>query len=139
MMKLWDMWHFRRSYAHVVLWSRNQQIRQIVKQEYLHFHIVSKYGELTKCTSGTIIKQVFQARLYRCNWKLSGSGKQELEVNDMTQIHLHKSYNSAVVAANGHENITFVEKDCRNYIKQVRSLWIGERDATAIQVYFSKK
>ncbi|XP_052198420.1 protein FAR1-RELATED SEQUENCE 5-like [Diospyros lotus] len=48
------------------------------------------------------------------------------------------SYNSAVVEAGGYENLTFVEKDCRNYIDQVRRLRLGEGDAAAIQAYFSK-
>ncbi|XP_052193891.1 protein FAR1-RELATED SEQUENCE 5-like [Diospyros lotus] len=47
-------------------------------------------------------------------------------------------YNSPVVEASGYENLTFVEKDCRNYIDQVRRLRLGEGDATAIQAYFSK-
>ncbi|CAA2984305.1 Hypothetical predicted protein [Olea europaea subsp. europaea] len=32
----------------------------------------------------------------------------------------------------------FIEKDCRNYIEQVRRLKLGEGDAAAIQSYFSR-
>ncbi|XP_052198272.1 protein FAR1-RELATED SEQUENCE 5-like [Diospyros lotus] len=77
-------------------------------------------------------------RLYRCNRQLSEHVKRQLEVNDIAGIPLHKSYNSAVVEAGGYENQTFVEKDCRNYIDQVRRLRLGEGDAAAIQAYFSK-
>ncbi|XP_022883803.1 protein FAR-RED IMPAIRED RESPONSE 1-like [Olea europaea var. sylvestris] len=56
----------------------------------------------------------------------------------MVGIPLHKSYNSAVIEAGGYKNTTFVEKDCRNYIEQVRRLRLGEGDALAIQAYFSK-
>ncbi|XP_052198397.1 protein FAR1-RELATED SEQUENCE 4-like [Diospyros lotus] len=42
------------------------------------------------------------------------------------------------VLSDGYENLTFVEKDCRNYIDQVRRLRLGEGDAVAIQAYFSK-
>ncbi|XP_052197227.1 protein FAR1-RELATED SEQUENCE 5-like [Diospyros lotus] len=77
-------------------------------------------------------------RLYRCNRQLSEHVKRQLEVNDIARIPLHKSYNSAVVEAGGYENLTFVEKDCRNYIDQVRRLRLGEGDVAAIQAYFSK-
>ncbi|XP_022850810.1 protein FAR1-RELATED SEQUENCE 5-like [Olea europaea var. sylvestris] len=53
-------------------------------------------------------------------------------------IPLHKSFNSAVVEAGGYENITCVEKDCRNFIDKVRQLRLGEGDALAIQAYFTK-
>lgn len=46
--------------------------------------------------------------------------KRKLEVDDLDGILLHKSYNSVVVEAGGYENITCNEKDCQNYIKQVR-------------------
>ncbi|XP_052193847.1 protein FAR1-RELATED SEQUENCE 3-like [Diospyros lotus] len=42
----------------------------------------------------------------------------QLEVNDITRIPLHKSFNSTIVEAGGYENLTFVEKDCRNYTDQ---------------------
>ena len=34
--------------------------------------------------------------------------------------------------------MTRIQKDCRNYIKKVRQLQLGERDDVAIQAYFSK-
>ncbi|XP_052198314.1 protein FAR1-RELATED SEQUENCE 5-like [Diospyros lotus] len=79
-----------------------------------------------------------KSRLYRCNRQLNEHVKRQLEVNDIAGIPLHKSFNSAVVEAGGYENLTFVEKDCRNYIDQVRRLRLGEGDAAAIQAYFSK-
>ncbi|XP_022891144.1 protein FAR1-RELATED SEQUENCE 5-like [Olea europaea var. sylvestris] len=78
-----------------------------------------------------------KSRLFRCNRELSAQVKRRLEVNDVVGIPLHKSYNSAVVEAGGYENMTCVEKDCRNYIEQVRRLRLGEGDAAAIQAYFS--
>lgn len=78
-----------------------------------------------------------KSRLYRCNGELSAHVKRKLEVNDMAGIPLHKSFNSAVVEAGGYENMTCIEKDCRNYIEQVRRLSLGEGDAAAIQSYFS--
>ncbi|XP_022851585.1 protein FAR-RED IMPAIRED RESPONSE 1-like [Olea europaea var. sylvestris] len=79
-----------------------------------------------------------KSRLYRCNRELSANVKRKLEVNDMTGIPLHKSYNYAVVEAGGDENMTCVEKDCRNYVEQVRCLRLGDGDAAVIQSYFSQ-
>ncbi|XP_022847495.1 protein FAR1-RELATED SEQUENCE 5-like [Olea europaea var. sylvestris] len=79
-----------------------------------------------------------KSRLYRCNRELSTHVKRRLEVNDMAGIPLHKSFNSTVIEVGGYENMTCVEKDCRNYVEQVRRLRLGEGDAVAIQSYFSK-
>ncbi|GER52396.1 FAR1-related protein [Striga asiatica] len=77
-----------------------------------------------------------KSRLYRCHRELSATVKRRLEVNDVAGIPLHKSFNSVVVQAGGYENMTFVEKDCRNYIEKFRRLSLGEGDAAAIQSYF---
>ncbi|XP_022851944.1 protein FAR1-RELATED SEQUENCE 5-like [Olea europaea var. sylvestris] len=79
-----------------------------------------------------------KSRLYRCNRELSANVKRKLEVNDVAGIPLHKSYNSAVAEVGGYENMTCIEKNCKNYIEQVRCLRLGEGDAAAIQSYFSK-
>ncbi|XP_022876715.1 protein FAR1-RELATED SEQUENCE 5-like [Olea europaea var. sylvestris] len=79
-----------------------------------------------------------KSRLYRCNRELSVHVKRKLEVNDIAGIPLHKSFNSVVVESGGYENMACVEKDCRNYIEQVRRLRLGEGDALAIQSYFSE-
>ena len=65
--------------------------------------------------------------------------KRQLEVNDIADILLQKSYNSAIVEAGGYENLTFVNKDCRNYNDKVRKLRLGEGDAAIIHAYFSKR
>ncbi|XP_022844850.1 protein FAR1-RELATED SEQUENCE 5-like [Olea europaea var. sylvestris] len=79
-----------------------------------------------------------KSRLFRCNRELSANVKRKLEMNDIAGIPLHKSFNSAVVEAGGYDNMTCIEKDCRNYIEQVRRLRLGEGDATALQSYFSQ-
>ncbi|XP_022868627.1 protein FAR-RED IMPAIRED RESPONSE 1-like [Olea europaea var. sylvestris] len=79
-----------------------------------------------------------KSKLYRCNRQMSTHVKQKLQMNDLAGIPLHKSYNVVVVEAGGYENITCIEKDCRNYIDRVRRLRLGEGDAAAIQTYFSK-
>ncbi|XP_022883643.1 protein FAR1-RELATED SEQUENCE 5-like [Olea europaea var. sylvestris] len=77
-----------------------------------------------------------KSKLYRCNRELIAYVKRRLDVNDMAGIPLHKSYNSAVVEARGYENMTCIEKDCRNYVEQVRRLRLGAGDTAAIQTYF---
>lgn len=62
----------------------------------------------------------------------------KLEVNDLTGIPLHKSYNSAVVEAGGYENMTCIEKDCRNYIEQVRRLRLGAGETSQYNPTFRK-
>ncbi|XP_022860879.1 protein FAR1-RELATED SEQUENCE 5-like [Olea europaea var. sylvestris] len=79
-----------------------------------------------------------KSRLYRCNRELSAHVKRRQQVNYMAGIPLHKSFNSTIVEAGGYENMTCMEKDCRNYVEQVRRLRLGEGDAVAIQSYFSK-
>ncbi|XP_073129240.1 protein FAR-RED IMPAIRED RESPONSE 1-like [Henckelia pumila] len=79
-----------------------------------------------------------KSRAFRCYRQLNAHVKRQLEVNDIADIPLHKSYNSVVVEAGGYEKMTFIEKDCRNYIDKVRKLRLGEGDAAAIQAYFSK-
>ncbi|XP_022889004.1 protein FAR-RED IMPAIRED RESPONSE 1-like [Olea europaea var. sylvestris] len=79
-----------------------------------------------------------KSRLYRCSRQLSAAMKRKLQVNDLVGIALHKSYNSAVVEAGGYENVSCIEKDCRNYVERMRRLRLREGDAVAIQSYFSK-
>ncbi|XP_022857036.1 protein FAR1-RELATED SEQUENCE 5-like [Olea europaea var. sylvestris] len=78
-----------------------------------------------------------KSRLFWCNLELSANVKRKLELNDIAKILLHKSFNFVVVEVGGYENMTRVEKDCRNYIEQVRQLRLGEGDAAALQSYFS--
>jgi hypothetical protein len=62
--------------------------------------------------------------------------KKRLELNHQAGINVSRNFRSLVVEANGYENLTFGEKDCRNYIDKVRRLRLGRGDADAIQSYF---
>ncbi|CAH9117055.1 unnamed protein product [Cuscuta europaea] len=73
-----------------------------------------------------------KSRLYRCNRYLNQHVKRKLEVNDIAGIPLHKNFNSTVVEVGDYSNMTFTEKDCRNYVEKVRRLRLGEGDAAAI-------
>ena len=59
-------------------------------------------------------------------------------MNDRVELRPNKSYNSFVVEAGGHDSLSFLEKDCRNYLDKIRRLRLGEGDANAIQKYFLK-
>ncbi|CAL2239793.1 unnamed protein product [Prunus armeniaca] len=78
------------------------------------------------------------AQYFRMNCAISSYMKRKIEVNDRAGIRVNKNYNSMVVEAGGHENMPFMEKDCRNYINEVRRLQLREGDATTIQKYFLK-
>jgi hypothetical protein len=79
-----------------------------------------------------------KSRTFKCNREVEEHVKRQLELNDIAGIPLHKSYNSIVVESGGYENMSFNEKDCRNFIDEARRLRLGEGDATAIQAYFIK-
>ncbi|XP_031252665.1 protein FAR1-RELATED SEQUENCE 5-like [Pistacia vera] len=64
--------------------------------------------------------------------------KRKLEVNDKARIRSNKNFNSLLVEADGAKNLTFLQKDCRNYIEKVRKTRLGVGDAIAIQKYFLK-
>lgn len=64
--------------------------------------------------------------------------KKKLDINDRAGIKLSKNYQSLVIEAGGHENVTFIERDCRNHIQKERRLRLGDGDAAALQNYFMK-
>ncbi|KAH9697326.1 protein FAR1-RELATED SEQUENCE [Citrus sinensis] len=53
-------------------------------------------------------------------------------------IKLCKNYQSLVIEAGGHENVSFIERDCRNHVQKERRLRLGDGDDTALQNYFMK-
>lgn len=40
----------------------------------------------------------------------------------MVRISLYKSYNTTIVEVGGYDKMTFVKKDCRNYVEKSRQL-----------------
>ncbi|KAM0825043.1 hypothetical protein ACQ4PT_069821 [Festuca glaucescens] len=79
-----------------------------------------------------------KSRLFRCNKKMDFHVKRRLLLNDRAGIRVNKNFNSLVVAADGHENLTFREKDCRNFLEKERRLKLGSGDAEAVRDYFVK-
>ena len=61
-----------------------------------------------------------KARFERCNKKMDAYVKRRLELNDQAGIGLSKNFHSLAVESGGYENLTYTEKDCRNYISKAR-------------------
>ena len=63
----------------------------------------------------------------RCNKELNWNAKKKkrLELNGQVGIPLSKTFNSFVIKAGGCENLSFGEKECRNYIAQARKFRLG--------------
>ena len=106
-----------------------------------HFNMI-------RCLDGWILKSMeldhnhglspSKTRFYKCNRVLKPHVKRQLELNAKAGIKMNKSFNSLVVEAEGHENLPFLEKDCRNHMDKVKRLELGEGDAVAMNKYFLK-
>jgi len=79
-----------------------------------------------------------KARYFRSHKILDPCTKRKLEINDRAGIRMNKIYNSLAVEAGGYENLTFGEKDCRNYIAKARHLRLGTGGAAALYDYFCR-
>ncbi|XP_062155312.1 protein FAR-RED IMPAIRED RESPONSE 1-like [Alnus glutinosa] len=79
-----------------------------------------------------------KARYIRCHKKLDLATKRKLDIDDRAGIRTNKIYNSLAVEAGGYENLTFGEKECRNYIANSRRLRLGTGGATALRDYFDR-
>jgi hypothetical protein len=77
-----------------------------------------------------------KARFHRCHKKLDSYAKKKLLLNDDSGIGMSKNFNSLVIEAGGYENLTFGEKECRNFIAKERYLQLGTGGAGALRDYF---
>ena len=77
-------------------------------------------------------------RYFKVNRTIQPYVKRRLEVNDVVGIRPCKNFWSCSIEAGGVENLTFLEKDCRNYIEKVRKLRLEVGDASAVLEYFRK-
>lgn len=62
--------------------------------------------------------------------------KRQLLPYSNARIRMNQSINSVAVEANGHGNLSFIEKDARNFIEKQKRLRLGNGDAEALQNYF---
>ncbi|KAF5176884.1 Far-red impaired response 1-like [Thalictrum thalictroides] len=57
-----------------------------------------------------------KSRYYKNNRVITPFVKKRLKMNDRVGIRPNKSYNSIVVESGGHENVSFLQKDCYNIL-----------------------
>ncbi|XP_057512798.1 protein FAR1-RELATED SEQUENCE 6-like [Actinidia eriantha] len=93
------------------------------------------------CLSGVFLEHNHElspgkSRHFLCNKQLDSWAKRRLDLNDQAGIPLSKNFHSLVVEARGYENLTFGEKECRNYIDKARRLRLGVGDAESLYNYF---
>jgi hypothetical protein len=81
-----------------------------------------------------------KARYFICHKKLDShvKKKKKILVMDKVRVRLSKNYKALVVEAGGLENLSFGEKDCRNYINKVRNELLGEGDVEALRNYLMR-
>ena len=59
-------------------------------------------------------------------------------MNAKAGIKMNKNFYSLVAEAGEHENLPFLEKDCRNHMDKVKHLELKEGDVVAMNKYFLK-
>jgi hypothetical protein len=80
-----------------------------------------------------------KTRYFTCHKKLDAHVKKKnLIIMDKAGVRPSKNFKALVVEAGGHENLSFGEKDCRNYINKVRNELLGEGDAEALRNYLMR-
>ena len=79
-----------------------------------------------------------KSRFQKCNKKIYAYVKRRLDLNDQAGISLSKNFHSLPVESGGYENLTYTEKDCRNYITKAREFRLGVGDAEALGKYLSR-
>ena len=79
-----------------------------------------------------------KSRFQKCNKKMDAYVKRRLELNDQVGISLSKRFHSLVVENRGYENLTYTEKDCRNFIARAKQFRLCIGDAEALGNYFSR-
>ncbi|KAH9740653.1 protein FAR1-RELATED SEQUENCE [Citrus sinensis] len=61
-----------------------------------------------------------KARYFPCNRNISASARKRIEMNDCAGINIVRNFNSIVVEAVRYENVSFLEKYCRNLVDKDR-------------------
>ncbi|KAF5464428.1 hypothetical protein F2P56_014503 [Juglans regia] len=76
-----------------------------------------------------------KARHFRCFKKVDARVAKGREINNAAGIRMGKNFKSPIVEAGGNENVSFGEKECRNYIDNAQ-LRLGVGGAEALRNYF---
>jgi zinc finger SWIM domain-containing protein 3 len=62
--------------------------------------------------------------------------RMRLLINDNVGVRVNSSIKSSIVEAGGYENVTYNEKDVRNFLDKERRLKCWEGDGQALHDYF---
>ncbi|KAI5421367.1 hypothetical protein KIW84_044980 [Lathyrus oleraceus] len=79
-----------------------------------------------------------KVRLFKANKKMNLHVRRTIQINDDAGVRINNTFQSLVKDAGGHENISFCEKDVRNYINKERCAIGKEGDGKALISYFCK-
>lgn len=79
-----------------------------------------------------------KSRLFAANKKLDMHAQRTILINDEAGVRVNKSFRSMVCDAGGYENLSFVEKDVRNFVAKERRLLGKEGDGRALLNYFAR-
>jgi len=77
-----------------------------------------------------------KSRLFRENRIINLGVKRTLDLNDQAGVRTNKTYQSLVHAAEGYDNLPFVERDVRNYVSQQRRTLGKEGNGQALLKHF---
>ncbi|GMP97910.1 hypothetical protein CsSME_00045996 [Camellia sinensis var. sinensis] len=75
-----------------------------------------------------------KSRFFTQNRILESHVQRRLELNDSAGIRMNKNFTSLVLEAEGHEKLSYLEKDCRNHMDKVRRLKLEKGDATECMI-----
>jgi len=78
-----------------------------------------------------------ESRLISGNRKVNIHARQTVDINDEAGVRINKSYRSLVCEARGYENVSFIERDVRNYIAHKRRQLCKDGDGQALLRHFS--
>ncbi|XP_057440812.1 protein FAR1-RELATED SEQUENCE 5-like [Lotus japonicus] len=79
-----------------------------------------------------------KSRMFEGNRRISMHVKRTIQINDDAGVRFNKSFRSLVQEAGGHENLPFVERDIRNFVRQERKRLGKDGDGKALREYFSR-
>lgn len=79
-----------------------------------------------------------KSRLFAGNKKIDMHAQRTILINDEAGVRVNKSFRSMVCDAGGYENLTFVERDVRNFVAKERRLLGKEGDGRALLNYFAR-
>ncbi|XP_057471117.1 protein FAR1-RELATED SEQUENCE 6-like [Actinidia eriantha] len=76
--------------------------------------------------------------IFKSNRALDERVRRKLVLNERAGIRLNKTVASLHIEAGGPDKVTYLPRDCRNYLDKLRRLQLAEGDAEAMHRYFMR-